>query len=79
MNLRELSCLERAGHWLEELITACRWGGALDCHNHALASNVLHKARALHTSLAKLRASLTAISEEAQPPAGPPGRSHLHR
>ena len=55
MNLRDASTLERTAHWLEELIEACRPRGCLSSANSQLVVDVLRKAKALNTSLTKLR------------------------
>lgn len=58
MNIRDLSTLERTASWLEELITLCRPRGPLAGKDPALQRDVTRKAKALRTSLQKLRAAL---------------------
>ena len=55
VNIRDLSTLERTAHWLGELIEASRRGGLLSSANPHLTRDVTRKAKALRTSLEKLR------------------------
>lgn len=55
MNIRDLSALERTAVWLGELIAASQRGGRLYSANPDLVRDVTRKAKALRTSLDKLR------------------------
>jgi hypothetical protein len=55
VNIRDLSTLERAAHWLGELIEASRRGGPFYSANPQLTRDVIRKAKALRTSLETLR------------------------
>ena len=58
VNIRDLSTLERTAHWLDAVIEASRRGGLLYSANQDLVRDVTRKAKALRTSLEKLRNSL---------------------
>lgn len=58
MNIRDLSALERAATWLDELILACRNFGPLSCKHPKLTATVIRKARSLRASLHELRTLL---------------------
>lgn len=55
LNVRDLSTLERAATWLDELIQACRQSGPLHFRNPTLVADVTRKAKALATCLTTLR------------------------
>jgi hypothetical protein len=55
MNLRDLTTLEYAANWLDELIQACRKLGPLYCENPKLTATVTRKAKSLRPSLRALR------------------------
>ena len=55
MNLRDLSTIERAATWLDELIQACRKLGPIYSENPKLTATVTRKAKSLRPSLRALR------------------------
>lgn len=55
MNIRDLSTLESAAKWLDELIQACRRLGPVYCTNPKLTANVTRRAKTLRPALQKLR------------------------
>ena len=64
MNIRDLSALERTAVWLTQLIETCRPRGIVSGKNPALVRDVTRKAKALRTSLNKLRDFLIPNPEE---------------
>lgn len=64
MNIRDLSALERTAAWLDELVQACRRGAILYGKNPDLVRDVTRKAKALRTSLDKLREFLIPNQQE---------------
>lgn len=55
MNVHDLTTLDRTAHWIDELIDATRIRKPLYAVNNQLAADVTRKAKALRTSLQKLR------------------------
>lgn len=66
MNIRDLSTLDRASAWLDELIQACRKLGPLYCENPNLTAAVTRKAKSLRPTLLRLRDFLHEPKEEHQ-------------
>ena len=67
VNIRDLSTLERTAHWLDAVIAASRRGGLLYSANQELVRDVTRKAKALRTSLEKLRNFLIPKEKETTP------------
>ena len=55
MKIRDLSALDSASKWLDELLQACRKYGPIYNANPKLTATVTRKARALRQSLYSLR------------------------
>jgi hypothetical protein len=55
VKVRDLSTLDSASKWLDELLQACRKYGPINNANPKLTATVTRKARALRQSLYSLR------------------------
>jgi hypothetical protein len=58
LNIRDLSALERAANWIDELIQACRKYGPVHCQEPKLSAQVNRRAQSLRTVLRTLREKL---------------------
>jgi hypothetical protein len=58
MNIRDLSALERAATWIDELIQACRKYGQIHCKHPKLTAQVTRRAQSLRSKLRSLRECL---------------------
>ena len=58
MNIRDLSTLESAAKWLDELIQTCRKFGPVYSSNPKLTAQVTTRAKTLRPSLERLRDSI---------------------
>ena len=56
MNIRDLSAVDSAARYLDELVRACHKLGPIYCENPKLTTNVSRKAKSLRPTLAALRA-----------------------
>jgi hypothetical protein len=58
LNIRDLSALERAATWIDELLQTCRKYGPVHCKEPKLTAQVKRRAQSLGSALRSLRETL---------------------
>ncbi len=61
LNIRDLSALERAANWIDELIQVCRKYGPVHCKEPKLSAQVNRRAQSLRSALRTLRETLDTL------------------